>query len=88
LEQIMRNVLGLLVVVTLLGATQAGSEEVRLEVGIVGPMTASRSGKPERLFCYRMEHSGGQGRRIGTPIDVAIIERNREDRERNVVIDR
>jgi hypothetical protein len=89
LEQIMRNVLGLLVVATLLGAPQASSEEVGLEVGIRWTDDGVAVGA-NLNGCYAIDWNIAAIKEGESelPLMVAIIERNREDRERNVVIDR
>jgi len=85
----MSYVLSLVVAATVLGATQASSEEVGLGVSVhwvddgvtVG---ASLNG------CYdtHWNTSAIKEGELELPAMIAIIERNREDRERKVVIDR
>jgi hypothetical protein len=85
----MSYVLSLVVAATVLGAIQASSEEVGLGVRVrwvddgvtVG---ASQNG------CYDTDWNTAAIKEGESelPEMIAIIERNREDRERNVVIDR
>ena len=85
----MRYVLSLIVAATVLGATQASSEEVGLGVSVrwvddgvaVG---ASLNG------CYDTDWNTTAIKEGESelPAMIAIIEGNREDRERKVVIDR
>jgi len=85
----MSYVLSLVVAATVLGATQASSEEVGLGVSVrwvddgvtVG---ASQNG------CYDTDWNTAAIKEGESelPVMIAIIERNREDRERAVVIDR
>jgi hypothetical protein len=89
LERIMSYVLSLVVAATVLGATQASSEEVGLGVSVrwvddgvtVG---ASLNG------CYDADWNTAAIKEGESelPEMIAIIERNREDRERKVIIDR
>jgi hypothetical protein len=84
----MSYVLGLVVAATLLGATQAGSEEVGcLGVGVrrvdgvtVGTSLNNRHDTDSTAVIKEGESE--------PPEMMAIIERNREDRERHVVMDR
>jgi hypothetical protein len=85
----MRYVLSLVVAATLLGATQASSEEIGLGVnvrwvdnGVAAAASLSR--------CYdtNWNTSAIKEEESELPGMIAIIERNREDRERDVVIDR
>lgn len=85
----MRYVLSLVVAATVLGATQARSEDVGLNVSVrwvddVVAVGASLNG------CYDMDWNIAAIKEGESelPVMIAIIERNREDRERNVVIDR
>jgi hypothetical protein len=85
----MSYVLSLVVAATVLGATQASSEEVGLGVSVrwvddrvtVG---ASLNG------CYDTDWNTAAIKEGESelPVMIAIIERNREDRERKVVMDR
>ena len=85
----MSYVLSLVVAATVLGATQASSEDVGLGVrvrwvddGIAPGATLNR--------CYDTDWntSAIKEGESELPEMIAIIERNREGRERNVVIDR
>ena len=85
----MRYVLSLVVAATVLGAAQASSEEIGLHVnvrwvdnGIAAATTLNR--------CYDTNWNtlGVKEEESELPGMIAIIERNREDRERDVVIDR
>ena len=84
----MSYVLSLVVAATLLGATQANSEEVDLGVCVrwvdtgvtVGTSLNNRHDTDSTAVIKEGESE--------TPEMIAIIERNREDRERKVVIDR
>jgi hypothetical protein len=88
LEQIMSYVLSLIVAATILGATEASSEEVGLTVSarwVDNGVTVGR--------CLDNPHDTDRTAVIKegeseAPEMIAIIERNREDRERHVVIDR
>ena len=84
----MSYVLSLIVAATVLGATQAGSEEVGLGVSVrwvdngvtVGTSLNNRHDTDSTAVIKEGESE--------PPEMVAIIERNREDRERHVVMDR
>jgi hypothetical protein len=89
LEQIMRYVLSLVVAATVLGATQARSEDVGLNVSVrwVDDAFAVAANLNR---CYDMDWNIAAIKEGESelPLMIAIIERNREDRERNVIIDR
>ena len=85
----MSYVLSLVVAATVLGATQAGSEEVAclgvsvrwVDDGVtVGASLSNRDDTDSTAVIKEGESE--------PPEMIAIIERNREDRERTVVIDR
>jgi hypothetical protein len=85
----MSYLLSLVVAAAVLGATQANSEEAGLGVrvrwvdnGVTSWATLNG--------CYDTDWdtSAIKERESESPEMIAIIERNREDRERNVVIDR
>ena len=83
----MSYVLSLVVAATVLGATQASSEEVDPEVSVrcadsvtVGTSLNNRH-EPDNTSVIKEGESE-------LPEMIAIIERNREDRERKVVMDR
>jgi hypothetical protein len=83
----MSCVLRLIVAATVLGATQAGSEEV----GLVSVRWVDNGVTVGR--CLDNPHDTDSTAVIKegeseTPEMIAIIERNREDRERHAVIDR
>ena len=84
----MRYVLSLIVATTVLGVTQAGSEEVGLGATIRWVDNGVTVGR-----CLDNPHDTDRTGVIKegeseAPEIIAIIERNREDRERHVVIDR
>jgi len=82
-------VLSLVVAATVLGATQAGSEEVACLGGSVRwvddgvTVGASLSNRDDMDSTAVIKEGESE-----PPEMIAIIERNREDRERKVVIDR
>ena len=84
----MSYVLSLIVAATLLGATQASSEEVDPGVSVrcaddsvtVGTSLNNRHDTDSTAVIKEGESE--------SPEMIAIIERNREDRERHVVMDR
>ena len=83
----MSYVLSLIVAATLLGATQASSEEVDPGVSVrctdsvtVGTSLNNRHDTDSTAVIKEGESE--------SPEMIAIIERNREDRERTVVMDR
>ncbi len=83
----MSYVLGLVVAATVLGATQAGSEEVGcLGVGVrwVDGVTVGTSLNNRHDTDSTAVIKEGESEPPGM---MAIIERNREDRERHVVMD-
>jgi hypothetical protein len=88
LEQIMGYVLSLIVAATILGATDASSEEVGLAVSarwLDNGVTVGRClDNPHDTDSTAVIKEGESD----APEMIAIIERNREDRERFVVIDR
>jgi hypothetical protein len=85
----MSYVLSLVLAATVLGATQAGSEEVGLRVSIRWADNAVAAGTSQNR-CYDTDWntSAIKEGESELPEMIAIIERNREDRERNVIIDR
>ena len=80
--------LGLVVAATVLGATQASSEEVDLGVSVRwvdnGVTVGTSPNNPHDTDSTAVIKEGESE----PPEMVAIIERNREDRERHVVMDR
>jgi hypothetical protein len=81
----MRYVLSFVVAATVLGATQASSEEVGVR-WVENGVTVGAS----QNSCYDTDWNAAvikEGERE-PPEMIAIIERNREDRERKVVMDR
>jgi hypothetical protein len=89
LEQIMRNVLGLVIAATVLVTTQTSSQEVGLEFPVRWADDGAAVGASLK-GCYDMDWNIAAVKEGESeiPLMIAIIERNREDRERNVVIDR
>jgi hypothetical protein len=85
----MRYVLSLVVAATLLGATQASSEEIGLGVNVrwVDDGVAAAASL-SRCYDTNWNTSAIKEEESELPGMIAIIERNREDRERDVVIDR
>jgi hypothetical protein len=83
----MSYVLSLVVAATVLGATQASSEEVGLGVSVRWVDNGVTVGASE---CYDKDWNTAAIKEDESelPEMIAIIERNREDRERKVVIDR
>jgi hypothetical protein len=85
----MSYVLGLVVAATVLGATQASSEEVGLGVSVRWVDNgATVEASLNRCYETDWNTSAIKEGESDPPEMIAIIERNREDRERNVVIDR
>ena len=88
----MSYVLSLVVAATILGATEAGSEEV--DLGVLGVcvrwvdngVTVGTS--LNRCYDTDWNTAAIKEGESEPPEIVAIIERNREDRERHVVMDR
>ena len=85
----MSYVLSLVVAATVLGATQAGSEEVGLGVSVRWVDNGVTVGTSLNS-CYDTDWNTAAIKEGESepPEMIAIIERNREDRERKVVIDR
>ena len=85
----MRCVLSLVVAATVLGATQASSEEVGLGVSVRWVDDGVTVGASLNE-CYDTDWNTAAIKEGESelPEMIAIIERNREDRERTVVIDR
>jgi hypothetical protein len=85
----MSYVLSLVVAATVLGATQAGSEEVGLGVSVRWVDNGVTVGTSQNS-CYDTDWNTDAIKEgeWDPPEMIAIIERNREDRERYVVIDR
>ena len=89
LERIMRFVLSLIVAVMVLGAIQASSEEIALGVSLASvdnrvTVGSSRNDCPDGDSNTAAIKEGESE----SPEMIAVIESNREDRERTVVIDR
>jgi hypothetical protein len=84
----MSYVLSLVVAATLLGATEASSEEAGLGVSVCwvdnGVTVGTSLNNPHDTDSTAVIKEGESE----PPEMIAIIERNREDRERQVVIDR
>ena len=85
----MSYVLSFVVVATVLGATQASSEEVGLG-GSVRWVDSGVTVGASLNGCYDADWNTAAIKEgeSEVPAMIAIIERNREDRERKVVIDR
>ena len=85
----MSYVLSLVVAATVLGATQASSEEVGLGVSVRWVENGVTAGTSQNS-CYDTDWNTAAIKEgeWDPPEMIAIIERNREDRERKVVIDR
>lgn len=89
LERIMRYVLGLVIALGAFGSIPASSEEFEMGVSLasldsaatVGSARRDRSDDERNIAMIKEGESE-------SPEIVAVIERNREDRERTVVIDR
>jgi hypothetical protein len=85
----MSYVLGLVVAATALGATQTSSEEVGLGVSVRWIDNGATVGTSlTRCYDTDWNTSAIKEGESELPEMIAIIENNREDRERNVVIDR
>jgi hypothetical protein len=89
LERIMRFVLSLIVTVTVLGAIRASSEEIALGVSLASvdnrvTVGSSRNDCPDGSWNTAAIKEGESE----SPEMTAVIENNREDRERTVVMDR
>ena len=87
----MRYVLSFVVAATVLGATQASSEEVGLGVSVsVRWVENGVSVGTSQNSCYDTDWNTAAIKEgeWDPPEMIAIIERNREDRERKVVMDR
>ena len=81
----MRFVLSLIVAVTVLGAIRANSEEIALGVSLASvDVGSSRNDCPDGGWNTAAIKEGESE----SPEMTAVIENNREDRERTVVIDR
>lgn len=83
----MRFVLGLIVAVTVLEAIQANSEEISVSLASVDDRVtvgSSRNDCPDGDWNTAAIKEGESE----SPEMIAVIESNREDRERTVVIDR
>jgi hypothetical protein len=85
----MRYVLSFVVAATVLGATQASSEEVGLGVSVRWVENGVTVGTSQNS-CYDKDWDTAAIKEGESepPGMIAIIERNREDRERKVVMDR
>jgi hypothetical protein len=88
LERIMRFVLSLIVAVTVWGAIRASSEEIALGVSLASvdrvSVGSNRNDCPDRGWNTAAIKEGESE----SPETKAVIESNREDRERTVVMDR
>ena len=85
----MSYILSLIVAATVLGATQAGSEEVGLGVSVRWVDNGVTVGTSlNRCYDTDWNTAAIKEGESEPPERLAIIERNREDREREVVIDR
>ena len=84
----MRYVLSLVVAATVLGATQASSEEVGLGVSVRWVDGVKVGASLNGCYDTGWNTAAIKEGESEFPEMIAIIERNREDRERNVVIDR
>jgi hypothetical protein len=85
----MSYVLSLIVAATVLGATEAGSEEVGLEVSVRWVDNGVTVGTSlNRCYDTDWNRAAIKEGESEPPERIALIERNREDRERQVVIDR
>ena len=80
----MRFVLSLIVAVTVLGAIRASSEEIALGVSLASVDNRGRNDCPDGGWNTAAIKEGESE----SPEMTAVIENNREDRERTVVIDR
>jgi len=84
----MSYVLSFVVAATVLGATQASSEEVGLGVSVRWVENGVTVGTSQNS-CYDTDWNTAIKEGEWEPPEmIAIIERNREDRERKVVMDR
>ena len=85
----MSYILSLIVAATVLGATQAGSEEVVLGVSVRWVDNGIKVGTSlNRCYDTDWNTAAIKEGESEPPEMIAIIERNREDRERHVVMDR
>ena len=85
----MSYILSLIVAATVLGATQAGSEEVGLGVSVRWVDNGVTVGTSlNRCYDTDWNTAAIKEEESEPPEMIAIIERNRDDRERQVVIDR
>ena len=85
----MSCVLSLVVAATVLGATQANSEDVGLGVSVRWVDKGVTVGTSlNRCYDTGWNTSAIKEGESELPVMIAIIERNREDRERKVVMDR
>jgi hypothetical protein len=85
----MSCVLSLIVAATILGATQAGSEEVGLGFSVRWVDNGVTVGTSlNRCYDTDWNTAAIKEGELEPPEMIAIIERNREDRERDVVMDR
>ena len=85
----MSYVLSFVVAATVLGTTQASSEEVGLGVSVRWVENGVTLGTSQNS-CYDMDWNTAAIKEGESepPEMIALIERNREDRERHVVMDR
>jgi hypothetical protein len=84
----MSYVLSLVVAATVLGATQASSEEVGLGVSVRWVENGVSAGTSQNSCYSDWDTAAIKEEDSEPPGMIAIIERNREDRERKVVMDR
>jgi hypothetical protein len=87
-ERIMRYVLTLLTVVNAWGIMPAGSEECEPGVSLASLDTTNTVGLAEHRAEPDRNTALVKEGEFESPETIAAIERNREDRERTVVIDR
>jgi hypothetical protein len=87
LERIMRFVLSLIVAVTVLGAIQANSEEIAVSLASVDNRVTVGSSRNDCPDGDSNTAAIKEGESESLEM-IAVIESNREDRERTVVMDR
>jgi hypothetical protein len=88
LEVLMRDVLRLVVAAAVLGTTQGNSEEVGLRVSVRAVDDAGVMASLNACYGTNWNIDAIKEGESELPAMIAMIERNREDRERKVVIDR
>jgi hypothetical protein len=84
----MRDVLRLVVAAAVLGTTQGNSEEVGLRVSVRAVDDAGVMASLNGCYGTHWNIDAIKESESELPAMIAMIERNREDRERKVVIDR